>query len=116
MPAGLSTSRSPDTSGVGVAIWWRCSLFDPSKQVLDARRPRDRLIGLERDLGRKAETKGAADARPQMRRNAVQALERLLPLRVSSHHTHEDLGVAEVARDLHARDGHEPRDTRILRL
>ena len=70
---------------------------------------RDALVVAELDLGRDAQAQRAADAAAQMRRDAVEPLERRGALRLGAEHADEDLRVAKVARDLHRRDGDEAR-------
>src|SRR5215207_10074192 len=104
MPAGLSTSSNPPVSAVGVSIRRDSSVFDLREKILDAGRVGDAFIGLEADLGGKAQAKRTADARTQMPGNTRQALERHRALGVGSHHAHEHLGVPQVVRHFGARD------------
>src|SRR3954464_11153054 len=123
IPAGLSTSSSPSTGApdcaersafVASTSGRRVLLLDVGEERLDARRASDGVVLLELDLGCHAQLQLARDPRPQMRRDAVEAVEGRLLFRVATEHAHVDPGVTEVGCDLGARHCHEADDARIL--
>src|SRR5512146_2936291 len=66
MPAGLSTSRRPPSSVVGVAGAGRVAIFELSEQGFDSRRARETVVHVERDLRREPQPQRATDARPEV--------------------------------------------------
>src|SRR5687767_6746168 len=112
MPAGLSTSTSPSVEGL--LVGGDAAIADLLEKGLDAGGAGHARIGVKGELGREAQAQGASQARPQMPRRALEALERRLLLDVRAEDADEDFGVTKVLRDIDARDRHEPDDARVL--
>ena len=91
-------------------------VFDLSKQILDARRASDALIGSEGDLRCQAQAKRASDSRTKVECDARESLVCRRPFRIGAHHADEYFGMTEVARYLDTGDSHHPRDARILHV
>src|SRR5688500_5290313 len=103
IPAGLSTRASPSVRRV--LIRRRLAAADLLEQRLDPRGFRDALIALELDLGRRAKPQRLAEARAEMRREALKSGEGGFLFRVAPHHAHEHFSRPQIARHLHAGDG-----------
>src|SRR5687768_13827181 len=112
IPAGLSTSSSPSVEGL--LVGGDAAIANLLEEGLDARGASDSRIGLKHQLRREAQTQGAAQARAQVSRRALESFQRRFLLDVGAQHADKDLRVAEILRDVDAGDRHEPDDARIL--
>src|SRR5687768_4587676 len=88
--------------------------LDACEERLDTRGSRHAVVLAELDLGSDAKLQRAADARAQVRRGAVQSLERRFLLAFSAHHAHKDLRMSKVIRELDPCHGDESDDPWVL--
>src|SRR5258706_10683242 len=122
MPAGLSTSRSPSVAAS--LIGWldglvrrglrRGRLSHLRKQLLDVRRVRDALVVAKLDLRSDTEPERSSHASTKVRRHTGEAVERGGALGLRAEHTHEDLGVVQIASHLDTGHRDQAVDARIL--
>src|SRR5215213_5032333 len=111
-PAGLSTSTTPSI----VLVLWSDSRFllDLREQRLDARRARDALVHLERDLWCETQAQRTPHASAQVTGEAVEPVECRRTILLGTVDAHEHLRSAQVARDFYTGDGDQADNPRIF--